>query len=58
MMFLDSLIWGQRPREPQEELFVYLFEPMLTIALDGGPMNTIPSVANVSANLAFSLRNP
>jgi hypothetical protein len=31
---------------------------MLTIALDGGPMKVIPSAASVSANFAFSLKNP
>ena len=36
----------------------HLFDPMLTIALEGGPMKTIPSSAKRSANLAFSLKNP
>lgn len=36
----------------------YLLEPMLTIALEGGPIKVIPSLASFSANVAFSLRNP
>jgi hypothetical protein len=36
----------------------YLLDPILTIALEGGPMKIIPSSASRSANLAFSLRNP
>lgn len=36
----------------------HLFDPMLTIALEGGPMKTIPSSAKRSANLAFSLKKP
>ena len=36
----------------------YLFEPMLTMALAGGPMKVIPSCARRSANCAFSLRKP
>jgi hypothetical protein len=35
-----------------------LLEPMLTIALGGGPIKTMPSSASLSANLAFSLKNP
>ena len=31
---------------------------MLTIALDGGPMKTIPAFARFSAKVAFSLRKP
>lgn len=31
---------------------------MLTIALAGGPMKTIPSLASLSEKTAFSLRNP
>lgn len=33
-------------------------EPILTIALAGGPIKTIPSFASFSENVAFSLRNP
>ena len=36
----------------------YLFEPIATIALAGGPINTIPDAASCSANFAFSLRKP
>lgn len=36
----------------------HLLDPMLTIALAGGPMKTIPSCARVSEKSAFSLRNP
>src|ERR1700722_5175797 len=37
---------------------IYLLEPMLTIALAGGPMKTMPSFPSCSANLAFSLKKP
>ena len=33
-------------------------DPMLTIALAGGPIKTIPAVARASAKAAFSLRKP
>ena len=36
----------------------YLLDPILTIALGGGPIKTMPSSASSSANLAFSLKNP
>jgi hypothetical protein len=56
-MFLDSL--------KENELHITidyvetdLLEPILTIALDGGPMKTMPSSASRSANFAFSLKKP
>lgn len=36
----------------------HLLEPMLTMALAGGPIKTIPACASCSENTAFSLRNP
>lgn len=36
----------------------HLLEPMLTMALAGGPMNTMPSWASFLEKVAFSLRNP
>lgn len=36
----------------------HLLDPILTMALEGGPMKTIPSSASISANLAFSLKKP
>ena len=36
----------------------HLLEPILIMALAGGPMKTMPSAANRSANHAFSLRKP
>jgi hypothetical protein len=39
-------------------MYAYLFEPMLTIAEAGGPINTIPASASFSANPEFSLRKP
>lgn len=38
--------------------FDSLFDPIETMAEAGGPMKTIPSFANLSANPAFSLRKP
>lgn len=35
-----------------------LLDPILMIALAGGPMNTIPSFARRDAKDAFSERNP
>ena len=34
------------------------FEPMARIAAGGGPMKTMPALAQASANSAFSARNP
>ncbi len=39
-------------------MFTNLFEPMLVMADEGGPMKTIPSDASSSANFEFSLKNP
>lgn len=38
--------------------YLYLLDPILTIALAGGPINTIPSFASCSAKSAFSLKKP
>jgi len=37
---------------------IHLFEPMLTMAVAGGPINMIPSQAKRSEKVAFSLRKP
>lgn len=37
---------------------MYLLDPMLTMALAGGPIKTMPSLNSCSAKSAFSLRNP
>ena len=36
----------------------HLLDPILMMALAGGPMNVIPPLANCSAKFAFSLRKP
>ena len=60
MIFLDSLnifvSFGKRNTRARDS--THLFDPIETMALEGGPMNTIPSWASRSANLAFSLRKP
>ena len=35
-----------------------VFDPIASIALAGGPMNTTPAFSQASANSAFSARNP
>jgi len=57
MMFFDSLK-GAQLYICIDDTRTDLFEPMLTIALEGGPMKTMPSSASRSANFAFSLKNP
>ena len=58
MMFFDSLILNVSYSHEYRDCTSYLFEPMLTMALAGGPMKVIPSCARRSANWAFSLRKP
>ena len=36
----------------------FVFEPIASIALAGGPMNTIPASSHARANAAFSARKP
>ena len=36
----------------------FVFEPIASIALAGGPMNTTPASSQACANGAFSARNP
>jgi hypothetical protein len=59
IIFLDSLtktlVKGLKYRY---SITTDLLEPMLIMALAGGPMKTIPACASLSANAAFSLRNP
>jgi hypothetical protein len=55
--FTDVVLPSSR-RRVESRTCTDLLEPMETMALDGGPMNTIPSSASRSANLAFSLRKP
>ena len=57
-MFFDSLILNVSYSLGRRDCTSYLLEPMLTMALAGGPMKVIPSCARRSANWAFSLRKP
>jgi hypothetical protein len=50
--------WGSEYIRAGLTVTIHLFDPILTMAEDGGPMNTSPSEASSSANLAFSLKNP
>jgi len=56
IIFLDSLATVQMVEREIESN--HLLEPMLTIALSGGPINTIPSSASLLEKVAFSLRKP
>ena len=62
MMFFDSLFNFDSEISDvlisRDFTLSYLLDPILTIALEGGPIKTMPSSANRSANLAFSLKNP
>jgi hypothetical protein len=58
MMFLDSLGAVYDQTTIKTKRIAYLLDPILMIALEGGPMKVMPSLSSCSAKFAFSLRKP
>jgi hypothetical protein len=58
IMVLDSLRNGSVQKKSKSKPAGYLLDPILVIALAGGPIKVMHSLCSCSAKLAFSLRKP